>query len=143
MQGVPCANVCTRLQHKAAFLMKLAKHAVHCGNVQRESLTLLRLAQVNNMSIRKPPCAKPPINAKICNAHFESFFTKSSEKETLGLNGTNAGPKITPKTELSGAPTFTEVQKAIKGLSRGTVPGSNVLRPELFKLGGDVWQKVS
>jgi hypothetical protein len=24
--GVPCANVCARLQHKAAFLMKLAKH---------------------------------------------------------------------------------------------------------------------
>jgi hypothetical protein len=110
--------------------MKLEKHAVHCGNAKGESLTLLSLDQGKDMSIRKPPSAKPPINATIFNAHFESFFTKNSEKETLGLNKTNAGPKISTKTELSRAPTFTEVQK--KGLG---------LRPELFKPGGDALEK--
>ncbi len=30
-----------------------------------------------------------------------------------------------------------EVQTAVKGVSRGTAPGSNGLRPELFKLGGN------
>jgi hypothetical protein len=30
-----------------------------------------------------------------------------------------------------------EVQAAMRGLSRGTAPGSNGLRPELFKLGGE------
>jgi hypothetical protein len=92
------------------------------------------------MSIRKPPSAKP-LNAKIFNAHFESFFTKSSEKETLGLNETNTGTKKRQKQELSGAPTFTKVQEAIKGLSQGTAPGSKGLRPELFKLGEDVLAK--
>ena len=121
--------------------MKLARHAVHCGNAQEESLTLLRLAHGNDMSIRKPPSAKPQIDATIFNAHFVSLFTKHSEKETLGLNETNAGPKVPPKTELSGAPTLAEVQKAIKGLSRGTAPGSNGLRPELFKHGGDALAK--
>jgi hypothetical protein len=121
--------------------MKLARHAVHCGNAQEESLTLLRLAHGNDMAIRKPPSAKPQIDATIFNAHFESLFTKHSEKETLGFNETNAGPKVPPKTELSGAPTLAEVQKAIKGLSRGTAPGSNGLRPELFKHGGDALAK--
>ncbi len=93
------------------------------------------------MSLRRTPSARPPINGTIFNTHFERFFTKSLEKETLVYNKTNVGPKITPKQELSGAPTFMEVQKAIKGLSWGTAPGSNGLRPELSSLAEIFWQK--
>jgi hypothetical protein len=35
-----------------------------------------------------------------------------------------------------------EVQAAVRGLSRGTAPGSNRLRPELFKLGGEPFAKL-
>jgi hypothetical protein len=56
------------------------------------------------------------------------------------LNGTNAGPKITPKTELSGAPTFTEVAEGYQGFESGHCVRLS-LRPQLFKLGGDVLAK--
>jgi hypothetical protein len=48
-----------------------------------------------------------------------------------------AGQNTPPRLELSGAPTLLEDQTAEKGLSRGTAPGSNGLRPKLFKLEGN------
>ncbi len=93
---------------------------------------LLRLAQGNDMSIRRTHSVM---------RQFSMPTSRAFLPRALCLNGTNAGPKITPKTVLSGDPTFTEVQKAFKGLSRGTAPGSNGLRPELLKLGGDVLAK--
>ncbi len=124
-------------KHKGIYRRKLANTAVRCGDAKQEGDALLILAKGHDLSLRQPARAKAPVSPTIFTAHFESLFSKSSDKETLGLTEENAGPKIPPKTELSGPPTLKEVQKAVKGLSRGTAPGSNGLRPELFKLGGE------
>jgi hypothetical protein len=56
----------------------------------------------------------------------------------LGLTKENVGPKSEIMKELSGAPSFIEVKKAIGKLSPGTAPGKNGLVPELYKMGGPV-----
>jgi hypothetical protein len=86
-----------------------------------------------------PP--KPVIESTIFNAHFEKLFSKKSESELLGLPEAKVGPKVAPKAELSGAPSLAEVKCVITKLGRCTAPGSNGLRPELFKTGGSVGGK--
>ncbi len=83
-----------------------------------------------------PP--KPVIESTIFNAHFEKLFSKKSDSELLGLTEAKVGPEVAPKAELSGAPSLTEVKCVITKLGRGTAPGLNGLRPELFKTGGDL-----
>jgi hypothetical protein len=57
------------------------------------------------------------------------------------LTEAKVGPEVAPKPELSDAPSLTEVKCVIAKLGRGTAPGSNGLRPELFKTGGIYWRK--
>jgi hypothetical protein len=57
-----------------------------------------------------------------------SLSTRIRSADPLGLTEDTAGPKVPPDIELSGTPTLVEVQRAIKGLSRGTAPGSIAFR---------------
>jgi hypothetical protein len=81
---------------------------------------------------------KPLVEPKVFASHFEKLFAKKSERETLGLSEEKVGPKVPPNKSLSGAPTFVEISKAVGKLRRGTAPGVNGLRPEMFKKGGSV-----
>ncbi len=116
---------------------KLANTAVQCGDAKQEGEASAALAKGHDLSLQQPARQKPPRRPTIFTAHFEQLFSKTSDQQTPGLTEEKAGPKTSPRLELSGAPTLLEVQTAEKGLSRGTAPGSNGLRPELFKLGGD------
>ncbi len=85
-----------------------------------------------DLSLQKVAPPKPVIESTIFNAHFEKLFSKKSDSEMLGL--TEA--KVAPKAELSGAPSLAEVKCVITKLGHSTAPGSNGLRPKLFKTGG-------
>ncbi len=124
-------------KHKNIYRQKLANIAVRSGDAKKEGEALEILARGSDLSLQPPPRAKSAIDPTIFTAHFEQLFNKESDRQTLGLTEQTAGPKVPPRTELSGPPTLAEVQRAVKGLSRGTAPGSNGLRPELFKMGGD------
>ncbi len=104
------------------------------GNADEEALALEVIRKSQDLSLQKVAPPKPAIESTISNAHFEKLFSKKSDSELLGL--TEA--KVAPKAELSGAPSLAEVKCVITKLGRGTVPGSNGLRPELFKTGGDL-----
>ena len=54
-------------------------------------------------------------------------------KSFSGLTAARVGPRAEQRLDLSGAPTQTEIRKAIKGLKSGKAPGANRLTPELFK----------
>ncbi len=87
-----------------------------------------------NLSLQKVAPPKPVIESTIFNAHFEKLFSK----KLLGLTEAKVGTKVAQKAELSGAPSLAEVKCVIRKLGRRTAPGSNGLRPELFKMGGSV-----
>ncbi len=127
-------NCVTR--HKGIHRRKLTNTAVRCGNA-KQGEALAALAKGHDLSLQQPARQKPPISPTIFTAHFEQLFSKTSDHQTLGLMEEKAGPKTPLRLELSGDPTLLEVQTAVKGVSRGTAPGNNGLRPELFKLGGD------
>jgi hypothetical protein len=69
--------------------------------------------------------------------HFSQLFAKRSAATKLGLTAERVGPRAPAKVELSGPPTLAEIRSAIASLSSGTAPGTNGLRPELFKLAGE------
>jgi hypothetical protein len=75
----------------------------------------------------------PPARFK---EHFENLFSKVSEQQTLNLTEDRVGPKSEVPMDLAGPPTVFEVQFAISKLQGGSAPGSNGLRPEVFKAGG-------
>jgi hypothetical protein len=126
------------MRHKNLYRLKAANTAVRCGNAVEEALALEVIRRGQDLSLQKAPPPKPVIESTIFSAHFEKLFSKDSDSELLGLTEAKVGPKVAPKPELSGAPSLAEVKCAITKLSRGTAPGSNGLRPELFKAGGDM-----
>jgi len=107
-------------KHKNIYRARLANIAIHSGDTKKEGEALVG----SDLSLRLPPKAKPTINPTILHRSLRAAFQQGSDWQTLGLTDDTAGPKVPPKFELSGTPTLLEVQRAIKGLSRGTAPDS-------------------
>jgi hypothetical protein len=73
--------------------------------------------------------------------HTLRNYSQKSESELLGLTEAKVDPKVAPRAELSDVPSLAEVKCVITKLGRRTAPGSNGLRPKLFKTGGSVGGK--
>ena len=123
-------------RHMDKYRLRMANIAIRSGNAKKEKFALGQLAKGYDLSLvdTRPP--KPKVAPLVFKNHFEQLFSKTSAKETLGLTEESVGPKKPARVELSGPPTLAEIEKSIAKLKRGTAPGSNGLRPELFKMGG-------
>ena len=114
-------------KHKKIYRARLTIIAICSGDAKKEGEALVILTRGSDLSLRLPPKAKPTINSTILHHSLRAPFQQGSDQQTLGLTEDSAGPKVPPpkkKIELSGTPTLLEVQSAIKGLNRGTAPGS-------------------
>jgi hypothetical protein len=79
---------------------------------------------------------KSQVPDKVFKAHFEKLFSKSSPADTLNLTDDLVGKKAAPAMDLSGPPTKSEVDAAVRKLKLGRAPGSNDITPDFFRHGG-------
>jgi hypothetical protein len=125
-------------KHKDKFRKRLAETVVTGGDIQKAQAAFGSLVKGYDLAGVEKKNVKAPVLPQVFAAHFEQLFSKTSSSEKLGLTEENVGPKSEIMVELSGAPSFIEVKKAIGKLSPGTAPGWNGLVPELYKMGGPV-----
>ena len=123
-------------KHKDIFRKQEASVAVTSEQPAQVKQAMGTLAKGYDLALRVKARQAASIDPSVFNAHFGSLFARVSDKELLGLTEQTVGPKKLAKTELSGPPKLMEVEQAIKKLRTGTAPGSNGIRPELFKMGG-------
>jgi hypothetical protein len=125
-------------RHKDKFRMHLAATVVKGEKLQQAQAAFGLLVKGYDLAGVERKSVKAPILPQVFAAHFEQLFSKTSKKEKLGLMEAKVGPKSEVMKELSGAPSYEEVRKAVAKLSAGKAPGRNRLAPELYKMGGPV-----
>jgi hypothetical protein len=124
--------------HKKIFRKKLATIAASSRDPRRKWAMRMLAGGLDTDLLAEPKARRIDVPPARFKEHFENLFSKVSEQQTLNLTEDRVGPKSEVRMDLAGPPTVFEVQFAISKLQKGSAPGSNGLRPEVFKAGGAV-----
>jgi hypothetical protein len=124
--------------HKKIFRQKLATIASSSHNTRPKWAMRMLAGGLDTNLLAEPKARRIDVRPARFKEHFENLFSKVSQQQTLNLTEDRVGPKSEVRMDLAGPPTVFEVQLAISKLQEGSAPGSNGLRPEVFKAGGAV-----